>query len=296
MKIPVAPFLTAPADAVRHGGWHLSTPEGDTPLPAELDHWDYQTTLDLSAAVYVDRNAVATACGLGIDSGLAVLVTAHSDFTRTEQRVCVLEIPQQHAFDLAVRVELAGDQLGGRLTLRTSLVVTNPRPVSELAPSHAGSIIWRAEQRTHLQGIGAQFPTDASDFTITRPSQADAGWELRVEMSDLDALFISAARLTLNSACLPVQKLLEGGLDDQTEQLRRTLRWDVTRQMVDLALGSEDVLTAEFDPDATSVGGVLRNVLARVWPQESPTTIRSWWKDDPSRVELQLQSHCGLVE
>lgn len=295
MKVPVAPFLIAPEDGVRHGGWQLSTPEGDTPLPAELSHWDYQTTLDLSAAVFVDRHAIAMACGLEIDSGLKILVTAHSDFTRTEQRVCALEIPKQHTFDLAVRVELAGDQLGGRLTLRTFLVVTDPRPVSELAPSHAGSIVWRAQQRTHLQGIGAQFPTDASDFSITRPSQPDSAWELRVEMSDLDARFISAARLTLNSACLPVQHLLEGRLDAQTDQLRRTLRWDVTRQLVDLALGSEDVITAEFDPDATSVGGVLRNVLARVWPQESPITIRSWWNDDPSRVELQLQSHCGLV-
>lgn len=295
MKVPVSPFLTAPEDAVRHGGWHLSTSAGDSPLPAELDHWDYQTTLELSAPVFVDRAAVTKACGLATDSGLAVLVTAHSDFTRTEQRVCVLDIPQQDTFDLAVRVALPGEQLGGRLTLRTFLVASDPRPVSDLAPSHAGSIIWRTQQKTHLQGIGAQFPTDASDFSVTRPSQTGAAWELRVEMSDLDALFISAARLTLNSGCAPVQNLLEGRQDDQTEQLRRTLRWDVTRQLVDLALGTEEVITAEFDPDATSVGGVLRNVLAAVWPQESPTTIRSWWKNDPSRVELQLQSHCGLI-
>lgn len=295
MRVPVVPFLTPPDGSVSHGGWQIFTADGVAPLPSEMLHWDYQTSIDLAAALFVDRSAVTQACALESSSGLTVLVTAHSDHTRSERPVARLEVPQQDRFDLAIRFDLAGDELGGRLTLNTLLVVTEPRPLDDLAPSRPGSIIWRTQHRTHLQGIGAQFPTDAADFSMTRQADPKAGWELKVDLADGDALFMSAARLTLNSGHPTVARMLQGQKNDLTVQMRRTLHWDVTRQLVAMALASDEVISAEFDPDATSVTGVLRNLLASIWPKDSPVTVRRWWETNPSRVELRLQGHCELI-
>ncbi|HMJ77119.1 MAG TPA: hypothetical protein VK507_14170 [Iamia sp.] len=295
MKVPVSPFLMAPESAVSHGGWHLTTAEGDVLLPAELDHWDFRSTLALSAAVAVDRRAVAESCQLEVGSGLVVLVTAHSDHTRSEQPVLRVEVPHQDRFDLALQLDLPGHELGGRLTLRTMLVTNDPKPLSRLAPQDPGSVLWRGRQSTQLQGIGAQFPTDASDFTVTRPESAGAAWDLNVNLDDPDAAFLSAARLTLNTGLPAVQALLDGATDRATEQLRATLHWDVTRQLVVMALESDEVVAADMDPEATSVEGVLRNVLARVWPSTSPVVVRGWWRDDRARVETAVQHHCGVV-
>jgi hypothetical protein len=89
-------------------------------------------------------------------------------------------------------------------------------------------------------------------------------------MSDVDSLFMSAARLTLNAGNPTIKRLLDGANDEETTLLRRTLRWDVVRQMLILALSSDDVLAHDFDGSATSVAGVLRNLVSIVWPSEDP--------------------------
>ena len=170
------------------------TADGETPLPQQLAHWDYQTTLDLAAPIFVNRQLVAESCALAENSGLAILVTAHSDHTRTEMSVAMIDVPLQSTSDLPVRISLDGGRLGGRLTLSSTLVVTDPKPLSELSPSLPGSIIWRTSHRTQLQGVGAQFPTDACDFRLDRRLDTKAAWALDLDTTDLDAKFLAAAR------------------------------------------------------------------------------------------------------
>jgi hypothetical protein len=294
MRVSSVPFLTPPATAISHGGWFLTTVDGDTPLPSQITHWDYQTVLDLAAPVSVDRRAVTETCQLAWDTGLAILVTARSSHTNAELVAQRLEVPIRDTFDLAVQLTLDGAELGGRLTLETVLVAIDPKPVGPLAPHHVGSILWRQSHWTELEGMGAQFPTDTIDFFRTG-GDPRAGWELRIDLSDPGARFLSAARLTLNSGHPAIARLLKGEKDDRTEQLLRTLNWDVTRQMVYLALSSDDVTSLEVDPDATSVSGVLRNLLAATWPHESVVTLQRWMETAPFRLEAHLQHHCGLL-
>jgi hypothetical protein len=295
MRIPVVPFLTPPQEAIIHGGWLLCAVDGDIALPNELSHWDYQTVLRLAAPVSVDRRAVTKACQIEWESGLAVLVMARSSHTNAELLAARLDVPLSDTFDLAVELCLEGHELGGRLTLETLLVSTRPKPLGPLAPQHPGSILWRRTHWSDLEGAGAQFPTDTIDFAATGRNPR-AGWELRIELTDPGARFMSGARLTLNSGHPAVEKLLRGEKDEGTEQLLRTLNWDVTRQMVHLALRSEDVAALELDPDALSVAGVLRNLLAVIWPLESIVTLRHWLDDEPNRIEVHLQNHCGLLK
>jgi hypothetical protein len=295
MRVPIVPFLTPPDTAISHGGWFLATADGDVVLPNEMPHWDYQTILKLAAPVSVDRRAVTEACQLDWDSGLAVLIMARSSHTNAEVVAARLDVPLSENFDLAVEFSLSGYELGGRLTLETLLVSTAPKPLSLLAPQHRGSVLWRRTHWTDLEGVGAQFPTDTLDFTQTG-RDARAGWEFRIDLSDPEARFLSTARLTLNSGHPAVSRLLRGQKDEGTDQLLRTLHWDITRQMVALALQNDEVAVLDVDPDATSVAGVLRNLVATIWPLESVVTLRQWAENEPSRIEVHLQHHCGLLK
>ena len=295
MRIPVVPFLTPPDTAISHGGWFLATVDGDIALPNDLPHWDYQTVLELAAPVSVDRGAVTDACRLDWDSGLSVLVLARSSHTKAEIVAAKVDVPLSDNFDIAIELRLDGRELGGRLTLETLLVSKFPKPCGALAPVHPGSILWRRTHWTNLEGIGAQFPTETIDFTATGRDPR-AGWELRIDFSDPESLFMSSARLTLNSGHPAVGKLLRGERDEGTGQLLRTLNWDITRQMVQIALQSDDVAALDTDPDAISVAGVLRNLLATVWPLESVVTLRNWLVYEPNRIEVHLQHHCGLLK
>ena len=295
MRQSFPPFLTPAEDAVIHGGWRLDTPQGDLPLPNEMQHWDYQTTLKLSASVQILRSSILETCDLAEATSLVLLVTAQSDHTRTERTVACLDIPREPTFDLAVRIQLPGTELGGRLTLNTSLVAADPKPTSDLAPSDRASILWKVRHQTHLQGISAQFPTDASDFSVTHPLNKHAAWHLLIDTTDPDARFMSAARLTLNTRFPEIQNLLSGGNDDATKLLERTLRWDVTRQLVLSGLRLDEARQVEFNPDATTVAGVLRNAIAAVWPAMTTDQVHSRLINEPTRIELDLQHHCRIL-
>lgn len=295
MKRPVVPFLTPPDSAISHGEWLLATSDGDVPLPKEVAHWDYQTVLELAAPVSVDRRSVTQACQLEWDSGLAVLVMARSNHTNAEFLATRLDVPMVDDFDLAVDLRLEGAELGGRLTLETILVVSDPKPMSRLAPHHPGSIVWRVSHWTDLEGIGTQFPTDTLDFKAAG-MDPHAGWQLRIDMSDPEARFMSAARLTLNSGHPAIERLLNGAKDEGTDQLLRTLNWDITRQMVQAALASDDVAGRDIDHESTSVAAVLRNLLGRIWPIESTHTLRHWQQHDPARIEVHLQQSARLLK
>lgn len=294
MRVPVAPFLTAPLSSMRHDGWSVVTSGYSGALPAELASWDFQAALGVSAHVWIDRSSILDECHLGKASALRLVVLAHSDTTRIENAVALVRIPEVDVFDGHIECDLNSSELGGRLTLETILVTSSPAPRDLLAPAQPGSILWRTKSSVRLEGIGAQFPTDTSDFSISRPKDADAGWILEVDLGDLDALFMAAARLTLNSAVPVVKKMLQGSQDEEVKQLRRVLHWDVTRQMVIMALENQEVPHSEFDPEATSVGSVLRNLLSSIWPADSPVTVRNWWRTDPSRVEIRIQNRSGL--
>jgi|688.fasta_scaffold18784_3 hypothetical protein len=293
MRLAVSPFLVPSDQAVEHSGWRLSVAEGDVALPGELPHWDYLTLLELSASVVIHRSTVLADCELDGESELSVLVTARSDHTATERRIALAVVPIQDPFDLWIRCSLPGFDLGGRLSLSTHLVATRPVPLTADAPQRPGSILWSEIHHCHLEGSGSQFPTDTADFSGRAHGQ-DAGWELVVDLTDPEARFTAAARLTLNTGNAKVREMVSGTGSESATAMSDILRWDVTRQMVYLAIASDEVLEAEFDPHDTSVVGILRNLLSAVWPLDDPHVIRTWSLNSPDRIERDLQHYCGV--
>lgn len=297
MKFDVAPFLLPHPSAIRHSGWEQQTSAGLIPLPLEMEHWDYQTQLALTAKITVDLEKVADDCGLGADSRFSLIVLARSSRTRVESKVSDVPVPVgKETREVTLTAIVPGTTSGGRLSVETLLVVTEAKPVTPLAPARPGSILWRDVQHSHLQGVGTQFPTDAEDFTLTRPEIAKAGWKLSIDTSDPEALFLTSVRLTLNTRHPAVAKLLAGSKDAETRQLQRMIDVDVTRQLVSAALASEDIVDLDVDWEAVSAGGVLRNLLQQLWPTgEDPQILRSWSVNDPTRIEAHLQHVRGLL-
>lgn len=295
MRTTIPPFLVAPEGAVNHAGWTMHGGSGDVPLPLEVEHWDYQSVLRLSAAVSVNRSAILEACDLDPTSGISVIVMARSDHTNAQRCATRIALAEQPSYDLAVELDLPGEELGGRLTLDTLLVASQPRARSALSPRRAGSILWRTRHHTYLEGTSGRFPTDTADFSDTRKHAASAGWHLHVDTTDLDGSFMSAVRLTLNTGSQVIRDLLAGISSPETDLLRRIIRWDVTRQLAIIALRMEDVVSLPHDPEARTLGGVLRHVLATVWPDEDPLVVQKRWRTTPELVELHLQHHARIL-
>jgi hypothetical protein len=295
MRATFVPYLESPQDLISHSGWRIIDGAGEQALPAAVPHWDYQTTLCCAAAVSVQRDAILHRCELAADTGLVVAVTARSDHTNAHGLVRWLEVPLQPRYDLAVELELPGHTLGGRLDLVTQVVVAHPRPLSTLAARRPGSILWRTEHRTLLEGSAPRFPTDAADFRQTRPQSVDAGWYLHLDSTDPDASFMSAVRLTVNTASERMRRVLAGDADPEVLLLLRTLRWDVTRQLILRAVEWDDVEDGPPDHESTTVVGVLRSLLAQVWPLDEPSVLRKRFTESPELVELQIQHHARLL-
>lgn len=293
MRVPVSPFRVPPAGSIEHSGWSI-TGTGE-PLPQEMTAWDHMTVLELSAEVRIDVAGTLTVCQLDTDTELALAIRATSDTTNIRRVVNKVALSVGESRTVPLLIELPGHEFGGRLTIETLLVAAAPSPLSEDAASQPGSILWTSNQRTRLQGIGSQFPTDAADFRSAGHPEPEAAWDLRVDLADPDAVFMSAVRLTLNTGHPAVVRLLEGAKDEQTQQLRRTLHWDVTRQLVEYAFSCDEAMEADFDREATTLAGVLRNIVALVWPSTSTATLRTWHEQDRARIETHIQQHCRLV-
>jgi hypothetical protein len=269
---------------------------GSVGLPEEIGQWDYQRELTFACSVMVDRVALATECELEIDSELTLVVMASSSGTKIERKIAEVQLPMLSPYEVTLEASLAGVELGGRLVLTTLVVARSPRPTGAFAASLPGSILWREVHATHLEGVGPQFPTDSEPFDVTRPDIAQAGWVLSVDSSDLDALFTSCVRLTLNDSRPIVQQLLAGLQTAEVQLLQHTLDTDVTRQLVQLALRLDEVVEAGIDPDATTLLGVLRNLLASLWPTTSIASLRLQMEESPERIEAKIQHARRLTE
>lgn len=296
MKISVSPFYIPDQNSVVHSGWFFSRNGSSEALPEELDAWDFQTVLSLQADIKIDRSLILAQCRLGKESQFRVVVKAKSDSTKADMLVLNAVAPADADVSIPLRLDLPGAELGGRLTLTTFVLVDTSISLDPLSPHQRGSILWKHSAHIYLQGIGAQFPTDAEDFRSSRPDIPDALWQLDADISDPDASFANAVRLSMNTSQPAVQRLLQGIPTPENKQLQHLLDIDVTRQLAVLAVQSNDVMDREPDHEDPSVAAVLRCLLQQLWPQiPDPHVLRKLWDTEPSKFEAHVQSTLGKL-
>lgn len=291
MRVSVAPFFVPQTDVAIHSGWVQGDPP--SPMPRLIEAWDYQAELGLRGSLAVDASALRDQSQLGLATRLQVLVIARSSTTKIERCVLSLDLPDLDHYELPLDLQLRGDWLGGRLTVETAIVALDPVPLSAGSATESGAILWSVKHDTILEGYGGLFPTDTEDFRRTRPQFRNAPWALSVDQNDFDSLFAAAVRLTLNSGLPSIERMLAHPSREESSRLSSMLEFDVTRQLAFIAIGSDDVLARQVEPEAVTLGDVLRLLVARIWPTASTASLRAWMHENPERLELAIQQFVG---
>lgn len=293
MRTNAAPFPLAPADAARFSiAWQLHTPAGPVALADDVPSWDYLATIDLSAVLEVDSDAVREACHLGQKSKLRVVVIAAS--STTKMRGPVANIPVV-AGQMPIDLHVLGHELGGRLTLDTLLVAAEVERTDSLSPRAAGSILWRHRTTTWLEGESARFPTEVASLAESPYFAPGALWYVDVRSDDLEAAALGSVRLVLNESHPAVGRLLAGDESPETNTTLSVLRWDVARQLILTALDSDEFVERDGLFEEDTLGALLGGILALHWPGESPRAVRQLRRTEPARFERELQDRAGLL-
>jgi hypothetical protein len=152
-------------------------------------------------------------------------------------------------------------------------------------------VLWTETQRVALEGNAARFPMAAVDFTTLARVPDGAAWYVDWDHEDLDSPVLGGLRLLLNSAHPRMASIARTATDDPAAPLVRSLiECDVARHLAHAALGNERfVQTPDAFPEE-SVGRLLSDLLATVWPGIPVASLRARLFQDPARLDAELQA------
>jgi len=290
------PYLLPGDDTVDAGPWH--TIDG-ADIGERLEHWDPFTDVELLRVVTVDVDAVREACGLGVDSALALTCSWRSDRTRLADRGETVELG---SLDGRVRAPLEvvvpGVDAGGRLDLDVRLVLRNPgTSASPISPRRTGAILWSDTTRIALEGGAARFPVTAIDFAAITRLPDSGSWAIEWDPEELEAPVLGAVRLLVNAADQPLLEALRSGSRDPRASLVRTfVMFDVARALIHGGLANDRFVGDPETFDEGTVGRMLFELLSACWRGVPVTALRGRMLDDPARLDAEIQAHVGVFE
>lgn len=270
--------------------WHLIGPQRGL-LPVCLPEWDPATDISLSRTLRLDVAAIWGACSLAADDALLIVAEWTSEGTNLKGYVRSEPISFSTEAIVNLVLDIKGKNLAHAVVVRCRLVLlpgSYPRE-SPLAPSLHGSVLWNDEHRLVLEGEGSRFPMEQIDFASLPGIPLGASWHLDWSPLDPEMPLSAAMRLYLNSRHVHViQAVAASEPTEEQLMLRKTILWDVARQLV---VGMLD------NPDFT-VGGHGEGTLGRAVsvmlqihiPGETASGLRSLKESRPAVFESVLQS------
>lgn len=292
---PVTPYLLAPKDAVVAREW--TTPDG-RPIPDRFEHWDPFTEVELFQSVDLDIGAVRDACQLGDDAAFAVVGAWYSHRTRLGEASRPVELGTVGGLIRApLRLVIPGSQSGGRVDLRTRVVLRHPGSApSRISPRRVGATLWSDEVTVAFEGSSSRFPVTPTDFT-SMPRLPDGGsWILEWDPEDLDGPVLGGLRLLVNSGDSDLMGTLRtGSTDGRAGALRAFLRLDIARTVVRTVLNDDDFVDNPERFGEGTVGRMAFELIAMAWPGVPIRALRARATDDPGRLEAELQAHLGVL-
>jgi hypothetical protein len=294
--LPAPPYLLPPASAVSVDTW--KPPDG-TPLPDRLDHWDPFTEIEVFRTVDIDLDSVRSACSLGDDATFSLIASWWSSRTRLGATGDAVELGTRSGVVRAtLALGIAGPLAGGRLDLRTLLVLRHPGSApSVVSPRREGAVLWEEETRVALEGAAARFPVAAVDFAEIPRLPDTGGWALEWDAEDLDAPVLASLRLLVNASDdVLLNALRSGSTDPRSNVIRSFVTYDVARTIVHAALRSEKFVDDPEVFEEESVGRMLFELLSMCWPGIPIKVLANRLQDDPSRIDAELQSYLEVLQ
>ena len=283
--------LTIPLQTVPKLSWQLAI--GDTVLPEGqeiAEQWTYHDDVDVTCSFSLNLEDALSRLMLPAGPSLGAVVVARNSGTPIVLASEVLPVVggQQELY-----FSVPAEQLSGTLSLEFQIALTSEGgPDSHLlAPHKVGHIVFRSDRRLVLEGTAPRLPmlpVNFSDHGI--PNAAGSLWWLRLMTRDLYASASSAVWLWMNVENESIKSMLDNPDAAESEGWLKFLEVDFLRQMLREALSHDELdLTAEYPEH--SLGSALSGVVRLLG--ESVDYVRTKYKDDPGRVEAELQAKIG---
>lgn len=296
MKTPKAvPYLLPPETAVAARPWCFTD---GAEIGDRLDHWDPFVELDMARIVEVDLDETRRACQLSEQAAFALVATWSSNRTRIAGDGTVIEFGNlRGTVRTALTLAVPGSEAGGRLTLRTRLVLRyageQPSPIS---PRRVGSILWEEERHLAVEGGAARFPITAADFKATASCPDEAAWFLEWDPGDLEAPVLGGLRLLINSGHALIPEMLRSGSSDpRAAVLRSFVTFDVARSLIVGALRNDRFVDDPESFEDGSVGRMIFELIALCWPGKPIPSMRSRINEDAALVNAEIQARFGVL-
>jgi hypothetical protein len=292
---PATPYLLPPDEAVIEQAW---TDSQGLELPDRLAHWDPFTDFQVFRSIDVDLDVVRASCLLPEDAAFAVTTSWTSSRTRLSEPGPPVELGQLDGIIRAsLTLEIPGARSGGRVDLRTALILRHPGSApSPISPRRAGAILWTDARRISVEGGAARFPISAVDFTAAPGLPDGATWKLEWAVDRLDAPVLGDVRLLVNANNERLLAALRSGANDATAVVTRSfVLFDVARTLIAGALQNEQFVSEPERFDEGSIGRMLFELLSMYWPGVPIQTLASRQASNPARLEAELQAHLGVL-
>jgi hypothetical protein len=294
--LPALPYLLPPEDAVIEQPW--ADADG-TRLSDRLEHWDPFTDTEFFRAIDVDLDKLRAGCRLNVDATFALCTTWHSNRTRLSGVGQSIELGTLRGRVRApMSLVVPGAASGGRLELRTSLILrhpgTNGVPIS---PRREGAILWLDSKAIALEGGSARFPVTALDFEASGRLPPGASWALEWNPEHLDGPVLGDLRLLVNSKDETLLNALRSGAADaKSSVVRSFILFDVARALIEGALSNDNFVCDPGRFDDGSVGRMISELVSACWPGVPVTTLVSRRREDPARLGAELQAHLQVFK
>lgn len=295
MKTPKAvPYLLPPESAVAAQPWCFAD---GAELGDRLDHWDPFVELHLVRLVEVDLDEACAACHLSEQAAFALVATWSSNRTRISGDGTVVELSNLRGkIRTAVPLTVPGSEAGGRLTLRTQLVLRFPGvEPSPIAPRRVGAILWEEESHLTVEGGAARFPITATDFTAINHYPDSAAWFLEWDPTDLDVPVLGGLRLLVNSGHPSIPDMLRSGSSDtRAAALRSFVTFDVARSLIAGALRNDRFAEDPESFEEGSIGRMIFELITLCWPGRPISSMRTRINEDAALVSAEIQARFGI--
>jgi hypothetical protein len=148
-----------------------------------------------------------------------------------------------------------------------------------------------------LEGGSSRFPVAAIDFSNSPRFPDQASWALEWNSEQLDAPVLGDLRLVVNSVDETLLNALRSGVADaKSAVIRSFVMYDVARALVDRALENDRFVDNPEIFDEGSIGRMLFELLSTCWPGVPVKTLASRKREDPARLEAELQAHLRVFK
>ena len=274
-----APYLTPDPKCIRASDWQIYEGEEINDLPDYVSSWSQGSDMELTRLVELDEASIREGANIPESAELALAVTWMSEATKIRRRVFREPLDGR---EMKIEITLPGDEIGGRVELRTSLILAEDlNQVDPWVASEIGAVLLQERVQFSVEGGGSAFPMAVIDFKAS-PYPVKASWHL-VTTTRFDARFSSSFQVLINEQDESLVKAIEAQKPTKEQKaLIDAMTGGIMSEMIQFAYSvreEEDLQLAAGEEG--SVASVLWNLIEITGGQSVEVT------DEPLKLSYQ---------